>query len=165
MNKFYVKSSYVAGATCALQTVYSDTTVVNVQAQLIPGGTTTALNTYVCDTLAYSITTVPSTTTPTGSTATLMKKVGSTTTIVSSQLTNGVNPLTFSTHNSFQETADYFVVFTPPVGACATTDNSDTTTVENREFAKPTLTKNGLTLTHNNPVAGNTYQWEKELPI
>lgn len=162
-NKFYVKSSYVNGATCAVQTVYSDTTVVNVQAQLVPDGTISAPNAVVCDTLNYSITTIPAATTPTGSTATLYKKVGANITpIMPSQVTNGVNPLIFTAHNSFQEQAEYFVVFTPPIGVCAMPANSDTTTVENNQFAKPIVNKTGLNLNYSNAVGWNNQQWQKE---
>ena len=133
--------------------MYSDTTIVNVQAQLVPAGTISAPNAIVCDTLDFSITAVPAAATPNGSNATLWKKVGANLTNISSQTTNGVNPLTFSASNDFQELAEYFVTFTPPAVACAMVANSDTTSVENKEFTKPILTKTNLVLTHSNPVA------------
>jgi len=137
-NKFFIKSTYIGGATCALQTVYSDTTTVDVQAQLVSDGTLTGPN-EVCDTLNFSITATPAMTVANGSSAQLWKKVGATLTPLGVQTTVGMTPLNFTTNLPFNEQAEFFVTFTPPVGTCYLQGNSDTAIITNNGMHKDTI--------------------------
>jgi Subtilase family/Secretion system C-terminal sorting domain len=160
MNKFYIKSTYTGGATCALQTVYSDTSVVDIQSQLVEGGTMTGPG-EVCDTLNFSVTATPALTVANGSSAQLWKKVGSTVTALTTQTTVGTTPLNFTTNLPLNEQAEFFVTFTPPVGTCYLQGNSDTINVANNGMHKDTMVANGNTYTLQNPALGSTQRWQR----